>query len=259
MKANRVFLVLCSTVLVMLSACQPATPKVEADLVIKNATIYTVDKDRTVAQAMAIKGDSIVYIGDDKGVENYIAEITRVIDLQGKLVLPGLIDSHAHVPSAVSELYEVWLYGIGSVEEYQQALTDFTSGKTDLQGVQGGGWINAVFGPSGPTAAELDVAVADIPAVLYSEDYHSVWVNSKALELAGVTKETPDPEGGIIERDADGNPSGTLRESAADLVADVIPPYSNDQLLEGLRYFQEMAHSLGMTTVYIPSASEGEL
>ena len=194
-----------------------------------------------------------------KASRKLVGDETRVIDLQGKLLLPGLIDSHAHVPSAVSELYEVWLYGMGSIEEYQGALKDFMVGNPDLQGVQGGGWINSVFGPNGPKATDLDAAVADIPAVLYSEDYHSVWVNSKTLELAGITQDTPDPQGGIIERDPEGNPSGTLRESAMNLVAEIIPPYTNDQLLEGLRYFQDMAYSYGMTTVYIPSASLSEL
>ena len=82
--------------------------------------------------------------------------------------------------------------------------------------------------------------------MLNSEDYHSVWVNTKTLELAGITADTPDPAGGVIERDADGNPSGTLREdSAMALVADVIPPYTTEQLVEGLTYFQDFAHSLG--------------
>jgi len=261
----------------LLSACQPATPtatpspvptatpmatatpKGTADLVLTNGYIYTVDAKRTVAEAMAVKGDTIVYVGDNSGVQKWIGKNTRVIDLKGKMVLPGLVDSHNHATDAVSEIYEVSLYGLGSVDEIKQAIHDFVAGRPGLQGLKGAGWINAVFGPHGPTKDLLDGIVPNIPAVLASEDFHSVWVNSKALELAGVTKDTPDPKGGIIERDADGNPSGTLRESAADLVADVIPGYTVDQVVEGLKYFQDMAHSYGMTTVYIPSSDETTL
>lgn len=237
----------------------PAQPAVQpADLVLMNGVIYTVDPDRTIAEAMAVRGDTIVFVGENEGVEVYIGPATEVVDLEGHLVLPGLIDSHAHATAGVSDLYEVALYGIDSLEGYQQAIRDFLAGTPELQALQGAGWINAVFGPKGPTAAMLDEVVSDIPAVLYSEDYHSAWVNSRALELAGITRETPDPAGGVIERDEEGNPLGTLRESAMDLVAGVIPPYTIEQYLEGLEYFQDFAHSLGLTTVYIPSLPGGD-
>jgi len=241
----------------VLAACQPA-PKEKADVVLTNGYIYTVDAKRTVAEAMAIKGDTIVYVGTNAGVKKWIGDSTRVIDLQGQLVLPGLIDSHAHATSGVSDIYEVSLYGIGSLEEYQQTIADFLAGPPGLVSLQGAGWINAVFGEHGPTAAMLDAVAKDIPVVLYSEDYHSAWVNTKALEIAGITRDTLDPAGGIIERDADNNPLGTLRESAMNLVAGVIPPYTTAQLIEGLTYFQDFAHSLGMTTVYIPSLPSGD-
>lgn len=263
------------TVLLLLSACQPpakppaatelppaptpTTPAIEAaDLVLTNGYIYTVDEKRTVAEAMAVSGDTIVYVGNNAGAQAYIGPQTQVLDLGGKLVLPGLMDSHAHATSGVSDIYEVFLYGIDSVEEYQQTIADFLDSTPDLTVLQGGGWVNNVFGPKGPTAAMLDEVVPDIPAVLYSEDYHSAWVNTKALEMAGITKDMPNPAGGIIERDEDGNPLGTLRESAMDLVAEVIPPYTVEQYLEGLEYFQDFAHSLGLTTVYIPSLPSGD-
>lgn len=229
----------------------------KADLVLTNGIIYTVDEQRTVAEAMAVRGDTIVYVGSNSGVQKWIGPGTQVIDLNGRLVLPGLIDSHAHATSGVSDIYEVFLYGIGSVEEYQAVIADFVASTPGLTALQGGGWINSVFGEKGPTAAMLDAVVADIPAVLYSEDYHSAWVNSRTLELAGVTRDTPDPVGGVIERDADGNPLGTFREAAMDLVAGIIPAYTVEQIMEGLAYFQDFAHSLGMTTVYIPSLPGG--
>jgi len=239
-------------------AATEAAPAVEpADLVLTNGVIYTVDKDRSVVEALAVRGGIIVYAGDNVGAQELVGAETKVVDLEGKFVLPGLMDSHAHATSGVSDLYEVPLYGIGSVEEYQQTIADFLAAAPDLAALQGAGWINSVFGPKGPTAAMLDEVAPEIPVVLYSEDYHSAWVNTKALEAAGVTKDTPDPAGGIIERDAEGNPLGTLRETAMDLVADVIPPYTVEQYVEGLVYFQDFAHSLGLTTVYIPSLPGG--
>jgi len=228
-----------------------------ADLVLTNGVVYTMDARHSIASAMAVAGDTIVYVGDDAGAAAFVGPDTTLVDLEGRLVLPGLIDSHAHATSGVSDIYEVPLYGIGSIDEYQQAIADFMAGAPGLTALQGAGWINAVFGPQGPTAAMLDEVAPDIPAVLASEDYHSLWVNTTALELAGITKDTPDPAGGIIERDEAGNPLGTLRESAMDLVAEVIPPYSNEQYLEGLAYFQGFAHSLGLTSVYIPSLPGG--
>jgi predicted amidohydrolase YtcJ len=253
---------LCLATLVFLTvsiaACGGPSESEKADLVLTNGVIYTVDEDRSSVEAMAIRDDSIVYVGSSSGAEEWTGENTEVIDLGGKLVLPGLIDSHAHATSGVSDIYEVPLYGIGSVEEYQQTIADFVAATPGLAALQGAGWINSVFGEHGPTTAVLDEVCADIPAALYSEDYHSVWVNTKTLELAGITADTPDVEGGVIERDDDGNPSGTLRENAVELIADVIPAYTAEQLVEGLTYFQDFAHSLGLTTVYIPSLPSGD-
>lgn len=233
----------------------PASEK--ADLVLQNGFIYTVDSARNVAEAVAVKGDTIIYVGTNEGVRAYIGPDTQTVNLQGRMVLPAFVDSHAHATSGVSDIYEVSLYGIDAVEKYQQTIRNFLAENPGLKALQGAGWINNVFGANGPTTAMLDEIVPDIPAVLYSEDYHSVWVNSKTLQLAGITRDTPDPEGGVIERDANGNPSGTLRETAMDLVAEVIPSYTVEQYLEGLEYFQSFAHSLGITTVYIPSLPGG--
>ncbi len=229
----------------------------KADLVLKNSVVYTVDKDRSVAQAVAIKGDTIVYVGDDAGVEALVGEKTTVLDLAGKMVLPGFIDSHAHADSGASEVYSVTLNGLNDLEKYKQAIRDFLTSHPETKAIQGGGWINPLFPPEGPNKEILNELISDIPVILNSEDYHSVWVNSKALELAGINKDTPNPEGGIIEKDKDGNPNGTLRENAASLVEDIIPPYTEEQLLEGFKYYQNMAHSMGITSVHIPGLPSG--
>jgi len=231
------------------------SPRNKADLVLTNGFIYTVDPARRIEEALAVCSNRIVFVGGNLEAEAWIGAQTRVIDLQGKMVLPGFVDSHCHITSGVCEIYEPILHGIHDVEGYQQAVREFAIANPGLQGIQAGGWVNAVFGPHGPTKDLLDAVVSNIPVVLFSEDYHNAWVNSKALEAAGITANTPDPADGIIERDANGNPSGTLRESTVDLAKKAIPPYSVEQVLQGLEYFQKKAHSLGITTVYNPLVS----
>jgi hypothetical protein len=234
-------------------------PPHTSDIALVNGHIYTVDAARHSVEALAIKGNRIVFTGKTAEVQAWIGPQTRVINLRGKMVLPGFVDSHCHITSGVCEIYEPVLHGINIVEGYQRAVREFASTRPGQRGIQAGGWVNAVFDPHGPQKELLDAIVSDIPVVLFSEDYHNAWVNSRALELGGITADTPDPANGIIERGADGNPSGTLRESAVELVKKAIPSYTVAQVQEGLAYFQKKAHSLGITTVYNPLVSVKDL
>ena len=236
--------------LVACAACQPEPEQHLADWVLRNGTVYTVDAERSSAEAIAITGDRIAYVGDDGGVEAFIGPETQVIDLDGKMLLPGFFDAHSHPPHAPVDSLSVRLYGQTSLEGYLKALREYASAYPDRPAIQGAGWSNTLFPPSGPRRQDLDRVVSDRPVMFSSEDGHSSWVNSKALELAGVIKDTPDPEGGIIERDSDtGEPSGTLRESAAGLVAGVAAPATIEERLLALEAFQEMAARDGVTTV----------
>jgi len=234
-------------------------PHYAADIVLINGYVYTVDPARCSAEALAVTGNRIVFTGRATEAEAWIGPQTRVIDLQGKMMLPGFVDSHCHICSGVCEIYEPILQGIHNIEGYQQAIRNFASAKPELLGIRAGGWVNALFEPHGPRKELLDAVVPSIPVVLFSEDYHNAWVNSKAMEMANITANTPDPASGIIERGMDGNPSGTLRESAVDLVKKAIPSYTIAQVQEGLAYFQKKAHSLGITTVYNPLVSMKDL
>jgi predicted amidohydrolase YtcJ len=230
----------------------------QTDLVLKNGFVYTVDQAHTTASALAIKGDSITYIGDDTGILPLTGGDTLVIDLQGKLVLPGFFDSHTHASCGADEIYSVILNNLGSLKEYRQAIRAFLVAHPGTGLLRGVGWHPPFFPPEGPSRQLLDEWVPGIPTVLYAQDYHSVWVNTKALELASVTRDSQDPAGGIIQRDPLGNPSGTLHESALSLVERIIPPYTVDQLVEGLKYFQQTAHSYGITSVHIPHLGDVE-
>jgi predicted amidohydrolase YtcJ len=232
-----------------------------ADTVFKNGYIYTVNAHDPVAKAVAVKGGKIVYVGSNRGVRAFVGPSTQVVRLGGKMMLPGFIDSHMHASMTVSSLYSVLLYGMTSVDEYVAAVAEFAGANPEMDVIRGQGWSNTVVPGIGPLATALDAVVSDKPVAIMSEDGHSYWVNSAALALADITGATPDPENGVIERvpgseQSDppyGTPSGTLRETAADLVTGLLPDYTVQQYKDGVASFQQdVAAPLGLTTVFDP-------
>jgi predicted amidohydrolase YtcJ len=160
--------------------------------------------------------------------------------------------------SQTSMIYSVNLKGLGSVDEYLKTIKEFSDANPNAASITGFGWLNTMFPPEGPSKELLDNIRSVIPISLTSEDYHSVWVNSKALEMGKVTKDTPNTAGGgIIEHNAQGEPSGTLRESATSLVAGIIPDYTVEQYKEGIKAYQKMAQSLGFTGAFDAVLAEG--
>ena len=198
------------------------------------------------------------------------------VDLAGGLLLPGFQDAHVHPVQGGLERLRCDLSGSSTREEYVDAVRDYAAEHPDRTWIGGGGWSTAAFGPAGPTAAELDAVVADRPVFLPNADHHGAWVNSRALALAGVDRDTPDPADGRIERDADGNPTGTLHEGAMGLVERLIPRATEDEMYRALLHAQEYLHSLGITawqdailgdyaalddpsSVYVRAVEEGRL
>ncbi|HDR7532633.1 TPA: amidohydrolase [Bacillus anthracis] len=220
-----------------------------ADTIFINGNVYTVEAKQPWAEAVAIKNGEIIYVGNTKGAKKYKNKNTKIIDLKGKMLLPAFVDSHLHASETVNSLYSVDLVNARTVDEYVQAVEQYRKEHSDLKVIHGAGWSNTLFSSSGPTKDLLDTVVKDIPVALISEDYHSVWANSKALEIAGITKDTPNPNGGVIERNENGEPSGTLRDTATNLVLDKLPKYSVEQFKEGLKTFQQLAASNGYTQV----------
>jgi predicted amidohydrolase YtcJ len=236
----------------------------KADIVLQNGAVYTVDARRSMAEAVAVNGKDIIFVGSSSEASEFIGTHTEVIDLDGKMVLPGFIDSHAHVSATISEDDSVRLYHLGSAEAYVSAVNDFAVNHPQLSVIYGHGWKNEVFPPTGPPKEKLDAVVADRPVSLASHDGHSIWVNSKALEMAGITKDTPCPAGGMIEiNPATGQPGGTVRETARDLIQNVLPPYTVEQLQTGIRDFMAEAARVGITSVHDPMLllpdSDGQL
>ena len=230
-----------------------------ADLVFTNAAVYTVDANRTWAEAVAIKGDRITYVGVTAGAAKWIGPETRVIDAAGKMLLPGFHDSHVHLVGGGVEMGECDINGLTKLEEILKAIEAFASQHPEKVWIRGGGWPLTLNGGN-PRKEILDKIVADRPVVIEAFDGHSTWVNSKALELAGITKETPDPPRGRIERDEmTGEPTGTLRESAIRLVTNKIPPYTAEDYTIGLRRGLKEANRVGITSVQEAAIRDGHL
>ena len=169
------------------------------------------DAARSWAESLAVSGDRIVFVGADRDVTGFIGPKTRVVDLGGRFVLPGFHDRHVHPVSGGVELTQCDLNSSADRDEVLQRLRDCVARLGDRPWLVGGGWDLTLFPGGLADRRDLDAILPDRPALLASADGHSSWVNSKALELAGVTAATPDPEGGRIERDAAGAPIGTLR------------------------------------------------
>lgn len=219
-----------------------------ADIVLKGGYIYTVDKNKTVAEAMAIDGDIIMYVGDNKGAEKYITKDTKVIELNGKMLMPGMYDAHAHMMWNYPDwIYAADLTGAKSLEEYQTRLKKFAEKNPDLKVIVGTGWDNICFPQTGPTKEMIDKVINNKPVVLRNANGHSSWINSKAIEELKITKDTQNPKGGYIEKDPKtGEPTGLLREDALYLADKLIPAYTLEQKEKAVLQYQDDAHAYGV-------------
>lgn len=220
----------------------------KASTILKNGVIYTVDQKGTVAQAIGCCGDEIIFVGDDRDADFYADEHTEIIDLNGKMVLPGFIDCHTHPSCAVDIVYALDLNGLGSVEKYLERIRQAYEERGETEFLYGFGWDEAEFRSGPPTKEMLDQIAADIPIVMWDEPYHNIWVNSKALENAGIRKDTF-LEDDCIDRDAEGEPTGLLRELATELITGALPSYSLEQCMEGLRFYQDLTVKYGFTSL----------
>lgn len=218
-----------------------------AHLAFVNGVVHTVDRRRTRARAVAVRAGRIVAVGDDADIRDLVDGSTEVVDLRGRMLLPGFQDAHVHPPGGGLEMLRCDLNPGATREDYAWIVRDYARGHPDAAWIVGGGWSMSAFPNGTPTRDVLDAVVADRPTYLPNRDGHSAWVNSRALELAAVTAGTPDPHDGRIERDADGVPTGALHEGAMRLVEDLIPPTTAREWEEGLLAGQEHLHALGIT------------
>jgi predicted amidohydrolase YtcJ len=232
-----------------------------ADLALTGGAIYTVDGSRSWAQAIAIDDGRIVYVGTDAGAKDYIGPQTKVVPLKGRMVVPGFQDVHIHPISGGIEANSCDLNAATTVEGYVETIKKCAEAHPKDPWITGGGWSMAAFGPGALARKELiDAVVPDRPVILYSRDGHTSWANSKALEIAGITKETPDPPDGRIDRDPKtGEAVGSLQEGADDVVQAKVPPVSDEQRDAGLRYAVKLLNGYGITGIQDASVDEDDL
>lgn len=252
-------------VLALLPACGPVDkegPAVEtADLVFQGGNIYTVDATRSWAQSVAIKSGKIAFVGSDDESAEYVGPNTKVVDLKGRMMLPAFQDIHIHAISGGIEATRVNLNPLSTLDEYIVAIKDYADANPDEAWILGGGWSMAVFGPGALASRKLiDGFMSDRPVYLTSADGHTGWANTRALELAGITEDTPDPASGRIDRDPEtGEAIGSLQEGAMALVTQHIPPDSLEIRTAGLQYAIKMLNSYGITSIQAAAAELPQL
>ncbi len=227
-----------------------AQSKPAADLIITNAKVWTVDKANPTAQAVAVLGERIVAVGSNADVAAWQGSATKVVDADGKLLLPGFNDSHTHFIDGGIQLDSVQLNDAASVQEFTRRIGEQVKKTAKGEWILGGDWDETKWTPAQlPTKELIDASTPDVPVFISRYDGHMSLANSVALRLAGVTATTPDPPGGVIVRDPQGNPTGALKDAAMDYVYKVIPERTHDQRLRGAKRALAHAASLGVTSV----------
>lgn len=239
--------ILALTMLLSLFPASAAGPE-PADSVYRNGKIYTVNEDFTVVSAIAVKGDRLVYVGDEAGVEAYIGTNTKVVDLGGKTVIPGLVEGHMHVTGLGSSLMNLDCFWMP-----KQTILDLVKAAAEQaepgEWIQGRGWMNTVWENTDyPTKEELDAVAPNNPVFLTRACGHMGWANSMALELGGITKDTPNPQGGEYLKDENGELLGCMTDTAMNPIRAQIPELTLEQQRQGLLKAQEQLFSYGLTS-----------
>ena len=241
----------------MVSGC--ATNEPAADLIVTGGRIYTMNPSQPQVQALAVRGDKIVFAGTREGALARKGDNTRMLDLDGGIAIPGLIDAHAHLPNLGRLLQEVNLNGTTTTAEIRDLVTARISEARPGEWIQGRGWDqNDWQVKSFPTWRDLRVTEAN-PVCLRRVDGHAVWMNRVALDMSGVTRDTPDPDGGRIVRDEGGEPTGVLVDRAKDLVTQIIPLPSMEELLRRIRLALAECRRFGLTGVHDGGTTEADL
>jgi predicted amidohydrolase YtcJ len=218
-----------------------------ADRIFINGKIWTADDSRPIAEALAISGDKILAVGSTQEIRSFATSDTAIVDLNGRLVVPGLQDSHLHFPG--DSINAIQLDGLDTLKDFQNALAQFAKSHSDLPWITGGGWGYSAFPEQMPDKKYIDVVISDRPVYVSERDGHMGLANSKALEIAGITRDTQDPPNGHIMKDSKGEPTGELKEAAQELMRAHIPKRTDEDLYESLLQHMQEAAADGLTSV----------
>jgi predicted amidohydrolase YtcJ len=232
------------------------------DLILHNARIYTVGPAYPWAEAIAIRGTLISAIGSNEAILALATDRTHQIDLDGRLILPGLCDAHIHLHEWAINLTRPHLASARTKQEMLAQIANYAAQQPATRWIVCQGWNESWWGETEfPTAMDIDAATQPgQPAIAYRSDMHIAVANHAALSRAGITSATPNPPGGLIDRDVDGTPTGVLRELAIGLVTEEIPPFSHEELLATVSAALPELHRLGITAIHdqrVKDANEG--
>ncbi len=222
----------------------------KADFVLKNAIIWTGNQKQAEAQALAIKEDKIIFIGNNQDVENFIGNNTKVIDAHGQMVTPGFIDSHVHINEGGTGLASVQLRDANTKQLFIQRIADYAKILPKGTWITGGTWDHTLWGGELPQAAWIDSVTQDNPVAVRRMDGHMSLGNSLALKAANITAQTKDIVGGVIERDANRKPLGVVKDNAQDVLLNAIAPLPDDLKDKAFTMAMDLFVSKGVTSAH---------
>jgi len=259
---RHVFLLLVPALIIAACDRHPAANATDAaDAVYRNGKIYTVVDDQPWAEALAIKDGRIVFVGSSDDVNDHVGTATEVVDLKGRMMLPGFQDAHIHPVSGGIEALSCDLNNLPDISAYRTTILKCANDNPELPWIIGGGWSMAHFGPGGaPSRNIIDELVPNRPVFLSSQDGHTGWANSAAMTIAGITLDTPDPADGRIDRDPEtGEAIGSFQEGAQDLIYAHVPPTPQESRVAGLKYSVDLLNGYGITSIQAANVSAASL
>jgi predicted amidohydrolase YtcJ len=251
---NRPLLVTTLLTSLLTTACTGKTGDTTeyGDLAFINARVYTVDEQAPWAEAVVVRDNSIVYVGNTAGARELLGDSTTVMDLGGQLLLPGFIDTHAHPVTGGAYATALSLDTWGTVDAWVAAIADYAEANQDAELLFGYGFLATTFGPVGPTRQLLDAIVPDKPVLIMDEGFHAAWANTAALEALNITQDTADPVPGYsyYKRDANGDATGYLLEGTAGTAMEALDAITVDNIIEGTGLIVDIMNSYGVTAAF---------
>lgn len=237
----------------LLAACSPEPePQSGVDRLFVNGAIYTLDENQPWAEAVAVDGDEVVYVGDAAGAQALAGENTVRHDLDGKMLLPGFIDTHMHPIAGGAYAKALSLETAGTVDEWIQAIADHAAENSDAPLIFGYGWLSTTFGPEGPQRQMIDAIEADRPVLIMDEGFHGAWANTRALEALNITQDSADPVPGFsyYKRDENGDATGYLLEGTAGMAMQALNVITEDVVVEGAAFVIDTLNAYGVTAAF---------
>lgn len=229
-------------------SCQTKT--IDADLIITNGVIWTGNESQEYATSMAVKDGKIIAIGEEEDVQSFVGATVTPVDLKGQFVVPGFIDAHVHLMTGGRSLLNVDLKDADTPEEFSRRLVGFAKTLKPNEWILEGNWDHTLWGGELPHKDWIDEGTEDTPVLVMRLDWHMALANTAALKYAGIDKNTPDIEGGVIEKDEDGNLTGILKDNAMNLVLDRMPPMTLEQKDKSFQAATSYFLSNGVTSVH---------